>query len=259
MGTHAHQRPSLAVSEQGAGSPAVLLHGFTQNARCWSTFAEQLSVDHRCELVDLPGHGGSGAAGGDCWAAARAVLDAAGAGTYVGYSMGGRIALHAALLEPSQVRRIVLIGAHPGIEDPDARRARRRADGETADRLEAVGLPQFLDEWMASPLFADLDVDRAQVEQRLTNRADAMAAALRALGTGAQEPLWDRLPELEQPTLVLAGADDDKFATLGGRMADTIGANATARTVPDASHAVHLSQPDATVGIVRAWLADVSR
>jgi len=54
--------------------------------------------------------------------------------------------------------------------------------------------------------------------------------------------------------LVLAGSDDEKFAAIGRRMADAIGANATFAMVPDAGHAAHLEQPDAFLALLRPWL-----
>ena len=57
------------------------------------------------------------------------------------------------------------------------------------------------------------------------------------------------------PVLVLAGADDAKFAALAERMAGEIGANATLALVDGAGHAAHLEQPDRFLAIVQPWLA----
>ena len=97
--------------------------------------------------------------------------DAGGTGTYVGYSMGGRVSLHAALAHPDAVERLVLIGATAGIDDPDERAARREADDRLADHIEAVGVPAFIDEWLANPLFAGLTEATALRSDRLRNTA----------------------------------------------------------------------------------------
>jgi 2-succinyl-6-hydroxy-2,4-cyclohexadiene-1-carboxylate synthase len=167
--------------------------------------------------------------------------------------MGGRVALHTALARPEVVERLVLIGATAGIDDPDERAARRAADERLADHIEAVGVPTFIDEWLANPLFAGLTDDTALRADRLRNTSAGLAASLRATGTGTQIPLWDRLGEIECPVLVLVGEHDAKFTDLGRRLVDGL-PRAELVIVPGAGHSVHLEQPDATVDAIAAWL-----
>jgi 2-succinyl-6-hydroxy-2,4-cyclohexadiene-1-carboxylate synthase len=236
----------------------VLAHGFTQTARSWSTFdrlLQTLMPGVEIVSVDLPGHGDADdPADSDLWASADRLVDVGGAGTYVGYSMGGRTALHAALARPDAVERLVLIGATAGIDDPDERAARRDADERLADHIEEVGVPAFIDEWLANPLFAGLtDVTALRVD-RLRNSATGLAASLRSTGTGTQTPLWDRLGEIACPTLVLVGEHDAKFSELGQRLVDGI-AVAELVVIPGAGHSVHLEQPEATAEAIVYWLA----
>src|SRR4051812_15439764 len=118
--------------------PLVLIHGFTQNARCWGPIADDLGRDHELRLVDAPGHGDAGAVELSFAAGAARLAAAGGAGTYLGYSMGGRYALRIALDRPDLVHRLVLVGASPGVADPDERAARCAADDALADHVEAV-------------------------------------------------------------------------------------------------------------------------
>jgi 2-succinyl-6-hydroxy-2,4-cyclohexadiene-1-carboxylate synthase len=231
------------------------VHGFTQNGRCWSPF-DRLLLEHTAvSTVDLPGHGRSGPATTDLWDTGRAVVEAAPATAHLGYSLGGRVLLHGALSSPTAMDRLILIGAHPGIEDDAARRVRRAEDGERATHLADVGLAGFLDEWLALPLFAGLDQSRDHRAERLTNDAGAVADALRRLGTGTQEPLWPRLRELVMPVLVMAGEEDRRYREVGERTTEAIGPNATFATVPGVGHAVHLQDPERTAAIVVEWLA----
>ena len=118
-----------------------------------------------------------------------------------GYSMGGRIALHAALALGDRLDRLVLVGASPGIADPAERAARRAADDALADRIEAIGVEAFAREWAALPLWEGQPerVAAAANADRLRNTPAGLAAALRGLGTGVMEPLWDALPSLAVP------------------------------------------------------------
>lgn len=234
----------------------VFAHGFTQTARSWSTL-DRLMRERLPGLetvaVDLPGHGdASPPPDVDLWESAERLVSAGGTATYVGYSMGGRVTLHAALAHPTRTRALVLIGTTAGIDDADERAARRLADERLADHIEAVGLEHFIDEWLANPLFAGLTDATAMRDDRLRNTAAGLAASLRATGTGTQEPLWHRLGEITCPVLVLAGERDTKFRALGERMAELL-PTASIDVIADAGHSVHLEQPEATAAAIARW------
>lgn len=239
------------------GAPLVLVHGFTQTGRSWSQLAQRLAASRAVVVVDAPGHGGSAGLRLDLDGAGRAVLDAAGgAADLLGYSMGGRICLHAALAAPSRVRRLVLIGASAGIADPAAR-ARRRTDdlalAESIEREGDAGLPAFLTRWLSGPLFAGLSPEAAGLDARHENVAAGLASSLRLCGTGTQEPLDDRLGELTVPVLVVVGEHDPKFRAEAERLLAGL-PSAEVAVVEGAGHACHLEQPDDFFGIVDAWL-----
>ena len=233
----------------------VLVHGFTQTARCWGPVDEALAARHEVVAVDAPGHGTAAAERADLWQAAVLLADRGGRGTWIGYSMGGRMALHVALAHPEVVDRLVLIGATPGIEDAAARAERREADEARASRIEAIGVPAFLDEWLALPLFAGLRPERAHRAEREANTVAGLASSLRLAGTGAQDPLWDRLEEIACPTLLVTGAADERFTFAAARMLPRLGGPAVHATLPGAGHTTHLEQPEAFVAAVEHWLA----
>ena len=251
---------ALHVERWGTGPTVVLLHGFTQTGRSWTTVAEDLARDHEVVLLDAPGHGGSAAVAVGL-PEASVLADAVGAGpaTWIGYSMGARWCLHLALARPDAVRALALLGGTPGIEDDRERAERRTRDLATADRLEALGVERFVEDWLAQPLFADLPTDRAAVADRLRNTVAGLRSSLDLAGTGAQAPLWGRLGELAMPVLVLAGERDERFRAIAERTAQAIGPSAVAAVVPDAGHAAHLERPDAFLAVLRPWLATVSR
>lgn len=238
----------------------MLVHGFTQTGASWDRIAGALRDEgYEVATPTLPGHGGTAAADLTSAAAQLAVAVEHGPATWVGYSMGGRACLHVALARPSAVERLVLLGATAGIDDPAERNARRHRDELLATRIEAIGVDRFVDEWLAQPMFAHVPPDAgggADARKR-DNTVDGLAGALRLAGTGAQEPLWDRVHEigvLGIPTLVLAGELDGKFKVLAKRLADAIGPSAHTEWVPGAGHAAHLEQPDAFVDIIRRFL-----
>ncbi|HWJ97232.1 MAG TPA: alpha/beta fold hydrolase [Acidimicrobiales bacterium] len=234
----------------------VLLHGFTQTGTSWRPIAERLPPGWDVTAPDLPGHGTAGALRLDLAASAARLAEQIGSepALVVGYSMGGRTALRLALDHPDAVAGLVLVGATAGIDDPGERAARRRVDGERADRIEAEGVEPFLDRWLAQPLFASLRPRPDDLAARRANTAAGLASSLRLAGTGTMDPpWWDELPRIDVPALVLWGEADTKFAALGRRLAGGIGASAETTSLVDVGHAAHLEASDAVAGLVTGW------
>lgn len=248
---------TIHLIRAGSGPRIVLLHGFTQSARSWRPL-EAMAGHHELLMPDLPGHGESSPATGGLFEAAALVAESCGTGTYVGYSLGGRMALHVALARPELVERLVLVGTTAGIEDLYEREERKEADDSLAAELEAAseeGLAGFLDRWLAGPLFAHLTAEQADRGARMVNSAAGLASALRHLGTGTQLPVWEEVGSLEMPVLVVAGEADPKFVDAGQRLASAIGRNALFVLAPGCGHPVPFEQPEAFMALVQNFAA----
>jgi 2-succinyl-6-hydroxy-2,4-cyclohexadiene-1-carboxylate synthase len=143
------------------------------------------------------------------------------------------------------VESLVLVSSTAGIDDPVERAARRAADERLAEELERNGVDQFLDRWLAQPLFVTLPSERSGRDERRANTVAGLASSLRLAGTGSQESLWSRLAELHTvPVLIIAGSNDTKFVAIGERMAELIGATAKLVVLPGRGHACHLEAPE---------------
>jgi 2-succinyl-6-hydroxy-2,4-cyclohexadiene-1-carboxylate synthase len=231
--------------------PLILLHGFTQTRQSWRRTAAELRSRYRVLTPDLPGHGQAAdrTPSFDAVTAYLRALTPQEPFTLVGYSMGGRIALHAAL--HLNLTRLVLIGASPGIEDPKARETRRKADEALAAKIEAIGVEAFAREWGNLPLWEG-QADRvraAAYADRLRNTPHGLAQALRGLGTGVMEPLWDRLPQLQTPVTLVTGERDEKFRALAEEMDGRL-PNAQHVTIPGTGHAPQLEDPAAVARVI---------
>jgi 2-succinyl-6-hydroxy-2,4-cyclohexadiene-1-carboxylate synthase len=231
----------------------VFLHGFTHTGRSWQPVIAALAERYTSVADDIRGHGD---ASGRVPVSLEAVIDdvlaaAPGRFTLVGYSMGGRIALHVALAAGDRVERLVLIGASPGIADDAARAARRRADEELADEVEHSSIEAFARRWAQTPVLAGLPpaVLEAAHADRLRSTPAGLARALRGLGTGALPSLWDRLGELSMPVVLAVGERDEKFRAIAAEMSRGI-SGAQVVVVPGAGHAVHLEAPDAIAALL---------
>jgi 2-succinyl-6-hydroxy-2,4-cyclohexadiene-1-carboxylate synthase len=240
---------------------AVLLHGFTQNRHCWGRFADALGRRFTVLGIDLPGHGDSGANDVTFEEASELVGDALDTvdepiDTLIGYSMGGRMALRLILDRPSVCSWLVLLGATAGLLDPEDRRQRRVADRKLADRIRSEGAERFLDFWLRLPLFDGLSEAQQLRDQRLAHWGSGVPETLEHRGTGNMEPLWTRLPEIETPTLALAGDQDTKFTEIGLSLAHRIGDNGSFAPVEQSGHACHLQHPQETADAILRWRFD---
>jgi pimeloyl-ACP methyl ester carboxylesterase len=107
-----------------------------------------------------------------------------------------------------------------------------------------LDIEAFAREWGAQPLFAGQPprVAAGAHADRLRNTPAGLAAALRGLGTGAMEPLWDRLPELTIPVTLIVGERDEKFRALASAMLERL-PNAALTVIEGAGHAAQLEDP----------------
>ena len=248
----------LAYDVKGEGEHALmLLHGFTGSRDSFAHLEPALRLGFRLVRVDLPGHGQTGLPrqeGRDGFIetldALADVLDEAGIQkTHLfGYSQGGRIALAFALRHADRVERLVLESGAPGLHRRKDRIARRRDDEELAQRILRDGVAAFVQSWEEKPLFAGLkrlppEQQEALRARRLSNTAEGLAGALRALGTGSQPDFWPELWKLRAPTLLLTGAADTKFTSLAKKMAADL-PTVWSHAIPNAGHAPHLETPD---------------
>jgi 2-succinyl-6-hydroxy-2,4-cyclohexadiene-1-carboxylate synthase len=230
----------------------VLVPGFTQKAASWDAVRAELGSGVDAVAIDVP-------TGQGFVETAAAIGEVGGHAVYVGYSMGGRLCLRLALDRPDLVRGLVLISASPVIADSHLRAAGPEADEQLAREIERDGVDAFLERWLRQPLFATLPADAAALDaRRVGNTVATLTHALRALGQGAQEPLWDRLVDLEPPFLPVAGSLDERYVDIAFEMARTVGGDVRPILLGGAGHAAHLEQPDAVASLLRRVVHDLT-
>jgi 2-succinyl-6-hydroxy-2,4-cyclohexadiene-1-carboxylate synthase len=255
------------VEIDGSGPPLLVLHGFTGSVRAWAEVRPALAAFARGIWVDAIGHGRSAAPAQPeryslDWSTCdlTALLDALqlDAVDLLGYSMGGRAALHFSVHAPERVRRLILESASAGLEDDTERSERAESDNALADRIQRAGIAAFIAEWERLPLLqpaehVSMAARAEQHVQRLQNNPLGLANSLRGMGTGQQTPLWSRLPRVQQPVLLIVGAQDGRYRQIAERMQSLLPC-AELAVVPDAGHITHLDQPARFVDLVKTGL-----
>ncbi len=227
-----------------------LVHGFTLTPQTWAPVEARLPPGWDVQSLEVPD-------GLDFVATADTLVHRGGVGTWVGYSMGARLCLRLALDHPDRVERLVLVSGTAGIPSAAERRTRQSADAQLAHEIERDGAAPFLERWLDHRLFETLPRGSAMLDERIRgNTVPRLVHQLRALGVGSQEPLWDRLPTLDMPVLLLTGQWDRAYTDLAQQMATAIGERATHVVIEKAGHALQLERPDEAAHALTSWLED---
>ena len=245
----------LASEAHGTGRGVTLVHGFTQTRTSWLPVTRMLD-GVRATLLDAPGHGGTPDGTRTLQQCGDDIAESSPGGVLVGYSMGARMALHAALSHPQHFTGLVLVSGTPGIEDAAERVARVASDNALADHIEEVGTERFIPEWLSNPMFAGLSEEMRMSNDRVRNPARGLADSLRNAGTGTQANLWPRLSELRMPVLVVCGEQDAKFTAIAVKMADMI-PRSELRRFPGCGHTVHLEDSHSFCRELGGWISEV--
>lgn len=264
----------LGYVDEGTGDRVILMiHGLGSNAKGWQQNIPELSRQHRVIAVDLPGYGMSDKGHyqytlsfyAQVLTEFLAELNVEKA-TWMGHSMGGQIAMVAALNHPEQVERLVLISP-AGFEE--------FTDGE-GDWMRKAVSPDFVKDttirgiainlksnFHEAPAEADFMItDRIQVRgaKDFDRYCYAVAENVEAM---LDEPVLERLGDIQQPALVLFGENDrlipnrylhgghtEKVALAGSSMMP----DAQLVMVPRCGHFVQFEKPEETNAAVLDFL-----
>lgn len=221
------------------------LHGAVGSSRDWAPFQNLLGEE-------LIAH--------DLWnlgRTARTSLTSAGeeiAGLackddiLMGYSMGGRIALHALLAAPEKWKAAVIISAHPGLSQ--GRDERLQHDSKWAD-LANEDWSTFIKKWNEQGV---LPSNTTGLIQATIDDRKAVADSFHHWSLGSQKNLIPQLAPLTLPVLWITGARDLKFTGLARTAAKKI-PSVHHDIVPDSGHRVPWEQPEEFSKIVKSFLS----
>ena len=169
----------------------------------------------------------------------------------LGYSMGGRLALHALLADPSLWRSAVIVSAHTGLGE-EQRGARLAHDASWAAKALKGEWQQFLDEWNAQGVLGNEVMPN---RNKLATRREAVARSFMDWSLGTQLNLLDELPRITCPVLWVVGERDEKFKAIAELAVQAL-PNARLEVVKNAGHRVPWEAPAAFHSLVREWIAE---
>ncbi len=240
----------------------ALVHGWGMNARVFDALTHLLTADFEVRALDLPGHGGRAALAENTlqsWAddLARQLPDNA---WLLGWSLGGQVAMRAALDHPHNISRLILLSSTPKFVATEA-----WPRGMTAADLQDFGAALLADPEATLLRFLSLQTrgmagQKALLQQLRQTLLAAPAARSEALAAGLailrDTDLRAELPRLTQPTLVLHGALDTLTPPAAGTwLAETLPA-AQHIEFARAAHAPHLSHAEAVATAIACFAHD---
>ena len=249
---------SLRARDLGSGAPVLLVHGFPFSSEMWMPVAERLARKGRRAIVpDLRGFGGSTgepAQGIGTYAEDLAALldgmGVRGAIPWVGFSMGGYVALEAWRRHPARISALALVDTRATPDDQKGRAGRR----ETAAKVEKAGSTVVADA-MWPKLFASATPEalHRSVHARMTAAPSAaVAAGLRAMASRPDSTAT--LATIRVPTLVLVGQEDAITPVKDSEQLAHGIPRATLFVVPGAGHLAPLEQPEEVATRLLRWL-----
>lgn len=209
----------LAYCDEGMGDTALLfLHGLGSNHKAWQKNANVLSKRFRCIALDLPGYGASdkGDFAYDMTFFARTVREFADAlqlknVVLVGHSMGSQVAMHCVLQDSSRWKKMVLL-APAGFETFTEQERAWFQMVYTPAVLKATTPEQirknFEINFFQFPADAEFMIsDRLALRE--TPAYDLYCNMIPKCVMGMlREPVYDRLPDIKIPVIVLYGEND---------------------------------------------------
>ncbi len=221
------------------------LHGAVGSNRDWDLFKSTLS--HEVNALDLwhlfDSETPSLAQAGQVIANRAEAND-----LILGYSMGGRLALHALLAAPKKWRAAIIVSAHPGLTGgcPD----RIGQDLKWAE-LASRDWNSFLKKWNQQGILPSIG---RGLHQATSNDQKAVVKSFRHWSLGTQEDLRDKLATITCPVLWITGEKDHKFTQLG-REATSFLRGSRHAVIAGSGHRVPWENPQDFTGIVREFLA----
>ena len=163
----------------------------------------------------------------------------------LGYSLGGRLALQAAVSNPTKFSAVIAISAHPGLITQKERDERIASDDEWANLARNLSWDEFLRQWDAQSVLGSSPFSRETLESyRL-----AIAEGFEKWGLGRQEDLRRKVKMINNRLILISGGLDLKYSKLASEVESGLHVS-----IPDAGHRVHLDQPLAVAKAIRAFL-----
>lgn len=253
----------LEYTDEGTGTPIVLLHAFPLNRTMWEPQINPFSAGFRTIAIDLRGHGGSSHGLTphtlkDLATDIKDLLDhlSIQEAIFVGLSMGGYILMAFYRLYPDRVKGLVLADTRAQADTPDGRAGRfemiHTAETQGTNAIADLMMPRLLS---AHTIKADLELVDDVRRMILHNPVETIVADLRAMAERLDSV--SLLANIARPTLLIVGELDQATPPSDARLMAECIPNAQLAVVPGAAHLSNLEAPEAFNQSVLSFLEGI--
>lgn len=239
-----------------------MLHGFLGSSADYSLFLSELSKSYYSIAFDLPGHGKSKFLSEQDYLIDHTIftlhsqLQDLGVKKIhlIGYSMGGRVALSLANAFPEMIASLTLISSTAGLKTEQERQQRIENDARIIEKIQSMQMTDFLHFWYSQQIFSfSSERIKSILSRRLMNDKSEVIKSLRFAGTGMMTPIWDKLPSLHFPVLLLSGERDKKFVKICEEMHKLL-PDSSNIVVQNSSHNLLLDAPIETLNLITKFI-----
>ncbi|MFV3408136.1 alpha/beta fold hydrolase [Bdellovibrio bacteriovorus] len=166
----------------------------------------------------------------------------------VGYSLGGRLALHALEKKPALFYKVMLVSTNPGFNDmhesfdpiSEERRQRWMNDSYWAEEFLKAPWDMVLRNWNAQPVFGGAEAEPSRSEKEYSR--EALSLALTQWSLAQQKNMRGLLEKQIQKLIWMVGERDEKFLEMSRRLTEEV-PGFHFETVPSSSHRVLFDSP----------------
>jgi 2-succinyl-6-hydroxy-2,4-cyclohexadiene-1-carboxylate synthase len=251
--------------------PVLFLHGYTGCTHDWEFLYNKLPSNFTPIFIDLIGHGKSSSSNNISEYSSDFQIDllynllqklSLRKIIFVGYSMGGRLALSFAMKYPEKVVALVLESTSFGIEKQTERDERIKADKQLADQIENSTISEFIEFWMNIPLFDSLNIvassklDQLKLRKINSNNSIGLKNSLLGFTTGKMKNFLPYLNEFQTKVLLISGELDVKFSLIT-KNAHSIFPKSELKIVEECGHNVHFEKPEEFLKLLNVFLLNI--
>ncbi|MES2200254.1 MAG: alpha/beta fold hydrolase, partial [Chlamydiota bacterium] len=221
----------------------VFLHGFLGSRLDFTPLIKELQKDYFCLAIDLPAHGLSSYFQDTLLVTQKTIESFQIKPFLVGYSLGGRVALHLSQKTNLSLKGTIILSSHIGLTCPLQKKTRLDHDLLWAEKLTTLPPQDFLKDWYNQATFSSLHKNtkllKRLMQQRLFTNPKELSLVLEEMSL-AKQPLLD---SFSSPTYFLYGEEDVKIKELY----KTLLAHIPRIEIKKAGHTVHLENPKACI------------
>ncbi len=171
----------------------------------------------------------------------------------VGYSLGGRLALHALKVASELYDNAIFISTNPGLLRDKEKAEREKSDQQWSEKFLKTPWAELMNEWKTQPVFKDSLTEPHRLEASYDR--SMLAQSLQQWSLVRQEDFRDFIAQKGSQILWVCGEKDIKFASIAMEL-EKRSAKIQSVTLPKVSHRILFDQPS---GLAQAMLSYISQ